>query len=62
MIDKLRPFLSLAQRNAPLTQSDMVFQWHTLSGTHLVFKTLPLVAHCLKTLPVVALRLAKMAP
>ncbi len=35
---------------------------HTLSGTHLMFKTLPLVAHCLKTLPSVALQLAKMAP
>ncbi len=42
--------------------------WHnqcknnTLSGTHLVFKTLPLVAHCLKTLYFVALKLAKMVP
>ena len=35
---------------------------HTLSGTHLVFKTLPLVAHCLKALPSVALKLAKMVP
>ncbi len=42
--------------------------WHnhwknyTLSGTNLVFKTLPLLAHCLKTLPSVALKLAKMVP
>ncbi len=35
---------------------------HTLSGTHLVFKTLPLLAHCLKTLPSVALKFAKMVP
>ncbi len=35
---------------------------HTLSGTHLEFKTLPLEAHCLRTLPFVALKLAKMAP
>ncbi len=34
----------------------------TLSGTHLVFKTLPLMAHCLKALPSVALKLTKMAP
>ena len=35
---------------------------HTLSGTHLMFKTLPLLAHCLKTLPSLALKLAKMVP
>ncbi len=31
------------------------WQNHTLSGTQLVLKTLPLLAHCLKTLPFVAL-------
>ncbi len=35
---------------------------HALSDTHLMFKTLPLVAHCLKTLPFVALKLDKMVP
>ncbi len=35
---------------------------HTLSGTHLVLKTLPLVAHCSKILPSVALKLVKMVP
>ncbi len=35
---------------------------HTLSGTYLVFKTLPLVAHCLKSLPSVALKFAKTEP
>ena len=35
---------------------------HTLFGTLLVFKTLLLVAHRLKTLPSVALKLAKMVP
>ncbi len=33
-----------------------------LSGTHLLLKTLPLVAHCLKTLPSVALKSAKKGP
>ncbi len=39
-------------------------QWknHTLSGTHLLLKTLPLVAHCLKTLPSVALKSVKKGP
>ncbi len=32
---------------------------HTLSGTYLMLKTLPLVAHCFKTLHSVALKSVK---